>query len=167
MKALLRRLARYHYAQAVAVRWIYAATRAGSRPGLVHQMVARHHARRLVRRFGIYVSPTATIGPGLILPHPVGIVIGEGCVIGANATLYQHVTLGRKSRHDPRYPVIGDDVVLYPGAVVIGPVRIGAQSRIGANQVVACDLPDGAVLIPPAIEPIIRPEQPQRGKQQP
>lgn len=153
MKQLLRRMLRYHYAQSVSVRWIYAATRAGRRGSPFWQLIARFHSRRLTRRFGLYISPTAAIGPGLNLPHPVGIVIGEGCVIGANATIYQHVTIGRKSRHDPRYPTIGDDVVLYPGAVVIGPIRVGASVRIGANQVVAHDLPDGAVMAPPPCEP--------------
>ena len=85
-----------------------------------------------------------------MLPHPVGIVIGEGCSIGENATIYQHVTIGRRSRNDPRYPVIGGNVVLYPGAVIIGPVRIGKFARVGANQVVSLDLPDGSVVAPPA-----------------
>lgn len=149
MKRHIRRLVRRHYAQAVSVRWIYAMIRSGARSGIFWQLIARYHGWKLAKRFGIYVSPNASIGPGLNLPHPVGIVIGEGCSIGANATIYQHVTVGRRSRNDPRYPVIGDDVVLYPGSVVIGPVRIGKFARIGANQVVSCDLPDGAVVAPP------------------
>lgn len=149
MKRHIRHLVRRHYAQAISVRWIYAMTRAGARGGLFWELVARYYTRRLAKRFGIYVSPHASIGPGLTLPHPVGIVIGEGCSIGKNATIYQHVTIGRRSRNDPRYPVIGNDVVLYPGAVVIGPVRIGARVRIGANQVVSFHLPDGSVVTSP------------------
>ncbi|WP_242130244.1 serine acetyltransferase [Sphingobium sp. Sx8-8] len=149
MKRHVRAFVRRHYAQAVSVRWIYATTRAGARRGLFWQLVARYYGHKLAKRFGIYVSHNATIGQGLMLPHPVGIVIGESCSIGENATIYQHVTIGRRSRNDPRYPVIGGNVVLYPGAVVIGPVRIGKFARIGANQVVSFDLPDGSVVAPP------------------
>jgi len=149
MKRHIRALARSYYSQAISVRWIYVTTRAGARGGLFWQLVARYYGHKLARRFGIYVSHNATIGPGLMLPHPVGIVIGEGCSIGDNATIYQHVTIGRRSRNDPRYPVIGGNVVLYPGAVVIGPVRIGRFARVGANQVVSFDLPEGSVVAPP------------------
>lgn len=149
MKRYIRYLVRHYYAQAISVRWIYATTRAGARGGLFWQLVARYYGRKLAKRFGIYVSPNASIGAGLKLPHPVGIVIGEGCSIGENATIYQHVTVGRRSRNDPRYPVIDSNVVLYPGSVIIGPVRVGKFARIGANQVVSFDLPDRSVVAPP------------------
>lgn len=112
----------------------------------------RHNQRRLVgvcravieRRYGCYISPRAQIGARLRLPHPVGIVIGDGVVIGEGCTLYQHVTLGGRRRGDWQrgaYPIVGDGVVLFAGAVIAGAIAIGDRSVIGANAVVLEDVP--------------------------
>lgn len=104
--------------------------------------------RRLNRRFGCYVSPTARIGRNCVFPHPVGIVVGDGVVIGDDCVIYQNVTLGARTRGqeaEARYPVLEDGVVVYAGAVVIGPVRLGRGSRVAANAVVVADVPDGRV----------------------
>jgi len=97
---------------------------------------------------GIEISPDAELGPGLVLQHTLGTVVGKGVKAGRNLTLYQNVTLGAKG--DPRdrgnYPVIGDNVTVFPGAVVVGPIRIGNDVQIGANSVVIHDVPDGAVV---------------------
>ncbi len=96
------------------------------------------------RRYACYISPRAQIGPRLRLPHPVGIVIGEGVVIGAGCTIYQHVTLGGRRIGDWRrgaYPVVGDDVVLFAGAVLAGSLSIGDRATVGANAVVLVDVP--------------------------
>lgn len=87
----------------------------------------------------------AQIGPGLVLPHPTGVVVGAGARIGAGVTLYQHTTVGR-SRRAERYPVIGDGVVVYPGAVIVGPVTVGRGAVIGAGAVVLHDVPERAVV---------------------
>ena len=63
--------------------------------------------RRNVRRSACHIHLDAEIGPGLILPHPTGVVIGSGAQLGQGVTIYQGVTIGR-SRHEERYPVIGD-----------------------------------------------------------
>jgi serine O-acetyltransferase len=100
--------------------------------------------RVIERRYGCYLSPRARIGPGLRLPHPVGIVIGEGVVIGEGCTIYQHVTIGARRRGDWQrglYPFIGDNVVLFAGAVLAGAIRVGDRSTIGANAVVLDDVP--------------------------
>ncbi|MCD2342060.1 serine acetyltransferase [Ideonella azotifigens] len=97
------------------------------------------------RRYGCYISPSARIAPGVKFPHPVGIVIGEGVVVGARAVIYQHVTLGGGRRGDggsDRYPVLGDDVTVFAGAAVVGKVNVGARTTIGANAVVLRDLPE-------------------------
>lgn len=108
-----------------------------------------------VRAFGCYIAPTARIGPGLMLPHPVGIVIGIDVVIGRNATIYQHVTLGLRGIDQPGCPVLGDNVTVYAGAVIIGAITIGDGAVIGANAVVTHDVPAGAIAtgIPARIRP--------------
>lgn len=98
-----------------------------------------------VRAFGCFISPGADIGPGLWLPHPVGIVIGDGVRIGRDVTIYQHVTFGRATQDDERYPDIADDVTIYAGAVILGPIRIGKGAVIGANAVVTRDVEAGAI----------------------
>jgi serine O-acetyltransferase len=102
---------------------------------------------RLSRKLGVFVDFTTEIGPGLYLGHPAGIVINRRCRIGANCNIAQHVTLGLKSR-DPRAgcPELGDRVYVGPGAVIIGAIRVGHDTAVGANAVVTHDAPDHAVV---------------------
>lgn len=106
--------------------------------------------RRLRRDFGCFVQSGARIGPGLKLPHPVGIVIGAGARIGSNCTIYQQVTVGGARRGDyqaNRYPCIGNDVVLYAGARLLGDIRVGDRVEVGANAVVRSDVPDDSIAV--------------------
>lgn len=109
------------------------------------KMVSTALWRRNVADFGCYISPLAHIGPGLSLPHAVGVVVGEGVTIGARVTLYQNVTLGRAQENAARYPRIGDDVIIYAGAVIVGDIEVGAGAVIGANAVVTRDVPANAI----------------------
>jgi serine O-acetyltransferase len=98
---------------------------------------------RLLSAYGIdYDGCAAKVGPGLRLPHPTGIVLGRGSVVGRDVTIYHNVTLGR--RRDA-YPRIGDRVTIFPNAVIVGPVTIGAGAVIGANAFVDADVEAGAV----------------------
>ena len=104
--------------------------------------VAAYVARsRLIAGYSIDVAQGAVVGPGLRLPHPVGIVIGDGVRIGSNVTIYHGVTLGA-SRGG--YPVLEDDVVVYPGATVVGGTRVGRGAIVGANCFVAADVEPGS-----------------------
>jgi serine O-acetyltransferase len=87
----------------------------------------------------------AVIAPGLILPHPTGIVIGSGAHVGTAVTIYQNVTLGRGLRDDG-YPTIGEGAVIYPGTIVVGGIIVGQRAIVGAGSVVIRDVPDGAVV---------------------
>ena len=101
------------------------------------------------RRSGCHLHPRCAIGPGLALPHPTAVVIGEGALIGAGVTIYQLVTVGRAARGG--YPVIGDGATLYPGAVVFGAISVGAGARVGAGAILSIDVPAGATAAgPPA-----------------
>lgn len=104
-------------------------------------LLGRFYQSQLRRRYSIFVSMQSEVGENLQLPHPVGVTIGEGAKIGKNVTLYQHVTIGRRSRHAPSYPIVEDNCVLYPGAIAIGEITIGNGSRIGANCVVSSSVP--------------------------
>lgn len=108
----------------------------------------RFWLRSLTIRLGVYIDPDTEIGPGLFIAHPCGIVINRRCRIGADLTLSQNVTLGRKSRPpNEGCPGFGDRVYIGPGAVVIGAVTVGDDSAIGANCVVTKEVPQGAVVV--------------------
>lgn len=116
-------------------------------------LLARILEARLQRRYSVFISRKASIPASVEFKHPTGIVIGEGVVIGERVKVYQNVTLGGARIGDWRsnnYPIIGDDTVIFAGAVVVGKVVIGRNCTIGANAVVTRDVPDGhtAVGIP-------------------
>lgn len=96
---------------------------------------------------GCELKPSARIGGGLLLPHAVGIVVGDGVVIGEKCTIYHNVTLGRARPDEPRYPSIGCGVRIYVGASVLGGVHIGDGAEIGAHAVVLHDVPSGALAV--------------------
>ncbi len=97
---------------------------------------------------GIEIHPGAKIGPGFFIDHGMGTVIGETAEIGANVTLYHNVTLGGVSWEKvKRHPTLEDHVVVGAGAQVLGPITIGAHSRIGANSVVVKDVPPHSVVV--------------------
>lgn len=112
-----------------------------------------HFLGRLVSHIGrvltgVEIHPGATIGKGFFIDHGMGIVIGETAEIGENVTLYHGVTLGGVSwRKEKRHPTVEDHVVVGAGAKVLGPITIGAHSRIGANSVVVKDVPAHSVVV--------------------
>lgn len=91
---------------------------------------------RLARSFGCFIAPSAVIGEGAHFPHPTGIVIGEGVVVGSGCVIYQHVTLGRSTSSEAVYPQVGADSTLYAGAVVTGASVLPVGTVVGANAVV-------------------------------
>ena len=94
------------------------------------------------------IHPGATIGPRVFIDHAIGVVIGESTEIGSDVTIYQGVTLGGTSlEHGKRHPTIGDRVTIGAGAKVLGPVVVGADSRIGANSVVVREVPPNSVVV--------------------
>lgn len=97
---------------------------------------------------GIEIHPGAKIGHRLVIDHGMGTVIGETAEIGDDVTLYHNVTLGGVTmKKERRHPLVEDHVVIGAGAQILGPIRIGAHSRIGANAVVVKDVPSESVVI--------------------
>lgn len=99
-----------------------------------------------ISAFGCHLSPTSSCGEGLLLPHPVGIVIGQGVVIGENVEIYQNVTFGTADFGKGDYPTVEANVKVFPGAVIAGKVTVGRGAIIGANSYVAKDVPAGMVV---------------------
>jgi serine O-acetyltransferase len=103
---------------------------------------------------GADIHPGAEIGGGLRLTHTSGLVIGRGVRIGSNVTILHGVTLGGSARgwfdgtFPDGYPEIGDETEIMAGAKVLGPIRVGRRCFIGANAVLARDLPDGEAYTP-------------------
>lgn len=97
---------------------------------------------------GIELPPSTRVGAGLRLRHGVGIVVNPATVIGRGVMLRHGVTLGNRRTADD-CPVIGDDVEIGVGAVVIGAVTIGRGARIGPLAVVTHDVPPGSVVYSP------------------
>ena len=87
-----------------------------------------------------------SIGGGLLLPHPNGIVIHPDARIGPNCLLMQQVTLG-VGGPIAGAPVLGGHVDVGAGAKILGGVTVGSHAVIGANAVVLCDVPAGAVAV--------------------
>ncbi len=97
---------------------------------------------------GIEIHPGAVIGAGFFIDHGMGVVIGETTEIGEDVTLYHGVTLGGSSlEKGKRHPTLRDGVVVGAGAKIIGPVEIGAESRVGANAVVVKSVPPKSVVV--------------------
>jgi len=108
--------------------------------------------KRIESRFACFIHPEASIGAGLQTPHPVGIVVGAGCVLGRNVTLYQNVTLGTSSQASyvdgkNEYPYVESNCTLYAGAILIGAVRVGNGAVVGANAVVNRDVPANSIAV--------------------
>jgi len=97
---------------------------------------------------GVDIHPGAILGTGLFIDHATGVVIGETAEVGDDVTLFHGVTLGGTGRDTgKRHPTIGDRVVIGAGAKVLGAIKIGDDSRIGANSVVVKEVPSSAVVV--------------------
>lgn len=94
---------------------------------------------------GADVPLNCSIGGGLLLPHPNGVVIHPSATIGPNCLIFQQVTIGAGGK--PGFPRIGGHVDIGAGAKVLGGVTVGDHARIGANAVVTTDVPAHATAV--------------------
>ena len=113
-----------------------------------HRSLARVLSQLTRHITGVEIHPAAQIGKHFFIDHAMGVVIGETAEIGNNVTLYHGVTLGGTGKDEgKRHPTIGDNVLIGTGCKVLGPITIGANSRIGANSVVLSCIPANATAI--------------------
>jgi len=96
----------------------------------------------------IEIHPGAKIGKSFFIDHGVGVVIGETAEIGNNVTIYQGVTLGGTgNQKGKRHPTVANNVVLGAGAIILGAITIGENSRIGAGAVVTKSVPPNSTVV--------------------
>lgn len=107
---------------------------------------------------GAEIDPGAIIGGALRMPHPAGVVIGRGVKVGHNVSILSGVVLGGSGAgiispgKADGYPEVGDDCWLFAGAKVLGPIKVGRGSLVGANAVLAQSVPpDSVVTATPAV----------------
>jgi len=143
-------------------RYFYkAVARAEFRAVVLYRLAAWFKQRKMYRMAGLcqrlmhhlchcWISASAEIGPGFFIAHVGGLVIGGYTRIGANCDVRQNITFGgnyNKTSEDGRsQPWVGDNVSIGVGAVILGPVRIGSNSIIGANAVVVSDVPENVIV---------------------
>jgi serine O-acetyltransferase len=97
---------------------------------------------------GIEIHPGATLGKRFFIDHGMGVVIGETTEIGDDVLIYQGVVLGGTSlEKKKRHPTLGNNVVIGAGAIVLGAIKIGDNSRVGAGSVVVHDVPANATAV--------------------
>ena len=97
---------------------------------------------------GIEIHPAAIIGKRFFIDHGMGVVIGETSEIGNNVFIYQGVTLGGlATKTGKRHPTVFDNVVIGAGAKILGPIKIGCNTKIGSGSVVLQDVPEYSTVI--------------------
>jgi serine O-acetyltransferase len=98
---------------------------------------------------GIEIHPGAAIGKGFFIDHGMGTVIGETAEIGNYCTLFHNVTLGGTGKHKgKRHPTLGDNVLVGTGAILLGPIKVGNNVKIGANTfIINKNVPDNCTVV--------------------
>ncbi|MDO5048814.1 MAG: serine O-acetyltransferase [Actinomycetaceae bacterium] len=97
---------------------------------------------------GIDIHPAARIGRRIFIDHGTGVVIGETTSVGEDVVIFHGVTLGGVAMvKGKRHPTIGSNVMIGAGAKILGPIKIGNNSKVGANAVVVREVPDENVAI--------------------
>ena len=114
-------------------------TRGWSKP------IALWLADRVLATSGAELHPASQVGPGVVIKHTGGLVVGGQVRAGARLTLHQNVTLGDRHPYSGQ-PRLGDDVVVGAGACVLGPIEVGDRVVVAANSVVLHDVPADTVV---------------------
>ena len=97
---------------------------------------------------GIEIHPGAAIGRRCFIDHGMAVVIGETAEVGDDVTIYQAVTLGGTGKDTgKRHPTIGNNVVISSGAKILGPFKVGNNSKVGAGSVVLEEVPDHCTVV--------------------
>lgn len=117
------------------------------RRNFIVNIILLYLKKRQLVKYGCDISYQAIIGKNISFPHPIGIVVGVGTVIGDNVKIWQHVTFGSKGEATMAYPHVKSNVKIFSSAQIIGDVTIGENAKIGAFSLVLKDVPDNATAI--------------------
>ena len=126
-------------------------------------LIPRMMAEAMHQKTGIDIHPGAEIGESFFIDHGTGASIGETAVIGDRVRIYQGVAIGAFSESSrikgktKRHPTIGDDVIIYPNASILGDITVGNGSIIVSNTLVTEDIPERMLVKPSASGISIRP----------
>lgn len=130
-------------------------------------MLPRMIAEHAHRETGIDIHPAATIGRSFMIDHGTGVVIGQTAIIGDRCRIYQGVTLGARSfekdengaliKSVERHPIIGDDVVIYSNATILGRITIGDRCVIGGNLWITESIPPDSIVLQAPPQNSVRP----------
>ncbi len=97
---------------------------------------------------GIEIHPGAKIGRRFVIDHGMGIVIGETAEVGDDCLIYHGVTLGGTGKDKgKRHPTLGNNVLVGNGARILGPFKVGDNSRIAAGSVVLREVPPDSTAV--------------------
>jgi serine O-acetyltransferase len=103
---------------------------------------------RIATVYGVDFHPAARIGEGILIDHATGVVVGETAVIGNDVSMLHGVTLGGTGKATgDRHPKVGNGVLLGAGAKILGNIRIGDGSKVGAGSVVLSDVPPHVTVV--------------------
>lgn len=113
------------------------------------RQIGSYYKVRLVTKRNCDISYNSIIGEKFKMPHPIGIVIGDGVVIKDNVMVFQQVTFGSHGKKDKtlEYPIIESGVKVYAGAKIIGGITIGENAIIGANALINIDVPPNTIAV--------------------
>jgi serine O-acetyltransferase len=93
------------------------------------------------------IDPQAMIGEGLHIGHIGGVHINPGAVLGKNCNLAHRITIGASALGRSGIPIVGDDVYIGTGAVLVGKIKVGSGAKIAANTLVMTNVPEGATVM--------------------
>jgi serine O-acetyltransferase len=121
-----------------------------SRPG--YFLIAKAISRLNLFLNGSDFVIGSKIGDGLVIKHPVGIVVGNKVVCGNGLTLMHGVTLGQRSfsssnEQDTLNPILGNDVKIGVGAVILGGICVGDRVTIAAGTLLTSDVPEDSFVV--------------------
>jgi serine O-acetyltransferase len=106
------------------------------------RFLALHLQSRISEVLGVDIHPAAKIGKGVLIDHATSVVIGETAVVEDNVSMLHEVTLGGTGKDTgDRHPKVRRNLLIGPGAKVLGNLEIGEGAKIGAGCVVLTDIP--------------------------
>jgi serine O-acetyltransferase len=102
--------------------------------------------RGAVALWGIDLPYNVKVGRRFRLGHHGCMILGAG-EFGDDVTIAHSITVGLTRRNETKVPKIGNRVELGPGVCIVGGIKIGDDSYVGANTVVSRDLPPKSTVL--------------------